>query len=357
MVITLLDENFMALKVIDEYESFIWTDRFNKYGDFEYYNTMSKEMFDLMKPGRYLINDQSEHMMIIEGTYIISNFEEGNHLRVVGRSLESLLDRRIIWNQTILNTGLQAGIKKIIDDAFINPAIPERKMDLLEFEESTDDRILELKIESQYTGDNIYDIMLDLCKDNDFGYKITRNENNKFVMKLYFGEDRSNKQEKNFVVTFSPFFDNITSSEYKENTDTLKNVTLVMGEGQGSARKTISIGTASGLLRRELYTDARDLSTTNGTTTIPLATYNNQLIQRGKEKLAENKTTMEFTGKVDTTRMFVFGKDFFIGDIVSFQDEYGNDARVRVDEIIFTEDSDGYTSYPAFVVMDREESK
>lgn len=352
MVITLLDNNFDAIKVIEQYESFIWTDRYSDFGDFEYYGGMDLELFNSMTPGRYLANDQSEHLMIIEGVEIISNYEEGNRLRITGRSLESLLDRRIVWSQTVLDTTLQNGIKTLINDAFINPSINERKIDNFEFKESQDEYITSLQIESQYTGDCIYDIIREICEVNGLGYKILKNENNNFVFELYYGNDHTSTQDKNLVITFSPYFDNITESDYKESTENLKNVTLVMGEGQGSARKTQVVGEGSGLTRRELYTDARDLSTSTSSGTISAEKYNNQLKQRGLEKLVENKMTKLFDGKVDTTNMFQYRRDFVVGDLVNFQDEYGNIARVRVEEIIFTDDKEGYTSYPSFTVLD-----
>ena len=92
-----LDTDFKAIAVIDLYESFIWTDRYCKYGDFEIYMAMSVEYLEYLKQDYYLINRNSEHVMIIEKIRISSDIEDGGHITVTGRSLESILDRRIIW--------------------------------------------------------------------------------------------------------------------------------------------------------------------------------------------------------------------------------------------------------------------
>ena len=115
-------------------------------------------------------------------------------------------------------------------------------------------------MDAQYTGDNLYDVIVDICKTPGIGFKITLNEANQFVFKLYNGTDRSYAQTKVPYVVFSPNFDNIINANYVESKAALKNVTLVGGEGEGVRRRYASVGNESGLARRELFTDARDIS-------------------------------------------------------------------------------------------------
>ena len=97
MEIYVLNTNFESVAVVDEFESLIWTDRYDEAGDFELYMSMDKRLLEYLRKDYYLWNADSEHMMIIEGINIVSDVEEGNKLIVSGRSLESILDRRIIW--------------------------------------------------------------------------------------------------------------------------------------------------------------------------------------------------------------------------------------------------------------------
>ena len=345
-----------------------------------------------------------------------------------------------------------------------------------------------MKIDTQYTGDNLYEIVNALCVANNIGFKITVNSSNQFVFKLYAGKDRSYDQFDNPYVVFSPNFDNILNTNYMESKSSLKNVTLVGGEGEGSARKYTGVGDTSGLERREMFTDARDLSSDvdepasdnfdfttyaakvydllsktivsnsifnsvlvdvsehvgriikisvpqfsltedqpTGYATVMLDAnlgyvstiqaweasstvgkgslsdveftipegakyiftsmysqgaidveiysgslddficnyikltrdeYIEQLRQRGKEKLAENVEVITFEGEADTSeRMFIYGQDFFVGDLVSVADDYGHDTKARILEVVTSENEDGSTSmYPTFSTIDYVDS-
>lgn len=355
MNIVLLDEKQIPIQMVDSYESFIWTDRYDSPGEFEYYNLVTKEILDIFKVGYYLMNDESDHMMIIEGIEVITDIESGDHVRITGRSVESLLERRIVWNQTTLKGNFQNGVKKILNENLISPKSADRKIDNFIFVDSEDKRITDLKIEAQYTGEDLNEVMIDLCQSEKIGYRILP-KNKMFYFSLYSGTDRSDAQSSIPKVTFSFDYDNIINIDYKEDHSTERNVALVAGEGEGSARKKTSIGNASGINRKELFVDARDISTTlEGGGELSSADYNKQLQQRGKEKLGEAKTEKTFEGEVDAEGLFKYNRDFFLGDIVNFYDKYGNKRRVRVSEMIFNETTDGYSVYPSFTVMDEEE--
>ena len=97
MELFVLNADFESIAVIDTYESMIWTDRYNAYGDFEIYFAMDENLLEYIKEDYYLWLKDSEHSMIIEDIKIDADTEEGNRLIVTGRSLESILERRIIW--------------------------------------------------------------------------------------------------------------------------------------------------------------------------------------------------------------------------------------------------------------------
>lgn len=354
MNIVLLDLNFEAVAIVDMFESFIWTDRFNEAGDFEFYSKASLENFNLFKQGYYLKMDDSNKLMIIEGIEIISDIDDGNKIRVVGRSLESLLDRRIIWEQTNVTGDIQSVIKKLLTDSILSPKIAERKINNFIFEESDDERITSINIEdSQFTGENVYDVVCALCQQYKVGFEITLDVNKNFVFRLYLGTDRTNDQTDVIAVIFSKSFDNIIDSSYVSDYVTYKNITLVAGEGEGTSRKTAVVGdkVSSGIDRRELFTDARDISSTTDSGTISASKYTKLLEKRGELKLDENNITIEFNGQVDADGLFRYGVDFFLGDLVHFYDEYNNGSKVRVDEMIFSWDSNGKNAYPSFVVL------
>lgn len=351
MNIWILNEKFMAVDILDTYESLIWTDRFNQYGDFEIYTAATVKALNNLKQNYYLWSSKSEHVMIIDTIETANNIEDGNYFIITGYSLEYILRRRIVWKQTVLTGSFQDGIKQLLDENIISPEIAERKIDNFIFEFSDDPAITGLTINAQFTGDDLYDVISNLCIAKDIGFKITLNDDNQFVFKLYAGADRSYKQFANPYVIFSPNFENIINSNFVTSNRNLKTVTLVAGEGEGANRKTavveIASGGGSGLTRREMFTDARDITTTTTDgSTVSEDDYNSQLNQRGLEYLSENTSISSFDGRIDTNSMYNYGEDFFMGDIVQMVDEYDNESRCRVTEFIHSHTTSGYESYP-----------
>lgn len=63
------------------------------------------------------------------------------------------------------------------------------------------------------------------------------------------------------------------------------------------------------------------------------ALYDLSLLNRGAEKLAEHGERTSFDGTVIPDLTYKFGVDYFLGDIVSVRDEFGNNQAVRVVEV------------------------
>ena len=354
MEILVLNTNFESVYIIDSFKSMIWTDRYNEYGDFEIYLTLTNnsDILKYLKEDYYLWLKESDHCMIIEDLAIDSDTEDGDHLIVTGRSLESILERRIIWGQKVLTGNLQDAIETLLNESIISPSITERKIDNFIFELSADPRVTELIIDAQFTGNNLYDVIKKLCQSNNLGFKIVLNDNNQFVFSLYAGADRSYNQNTNPWVVFYPDFGNIINSNFFTSKANLKNVTLVAGEGEGASRKTTTVGSGSGLNRRELFTDARDISSNvDGETSLTNEQYIAKLKARGNEKLSEHTVKTAFEGEVEATRLFKYGEDFFIGDIVQIVNEYGHEERTYISELIISQNEDGISIYPTFQII------
>ena len=357
MEVWILDTDFSSVSVLDTFESLIWTDRYREYGDFEIFAFPTSQLINDAKDDFYLYNPASEHAMIIEHHEVTTDIEEGPRFIVTGRSLESLLTRRIVWNQTTISGSLQNGIKKLITENFISPEVSERKITNFVFVDSTDPEITKLTHEQQYTGDIVYDVIVDLCNTYDIGFKVTLNiDKKRFEFSLYKGKDRSYAQETNPYVVFSPNYENIINSDYTHSIKDYKNVTRIGGEGVGVYRKMTTYGNASGLVRREIFTDARDISSkTDDGEVLSDQDYLNLLQQRGKENLAEYAVKEGFEGEVEASKMFIYGRDFFLGDCVQVQNEFGMSGTSLVSEIVFSQDKDGESVFPTFLSLQKED--
>lgn len=354
MELFVLNADFESIAVIDTYESMIWTDRYNAYGDFEIYFAMDESLLEYIKEDYYLWLKDSEHSMIIEDIKIDADTEEGNRLIVTGRSLESILERRIIWGQRIFSGNLQNAIQTMLNENIISPSVADRKIANFIFVPSTDSKITSLTIDNQYTGDDLYTVVKGLCEENNIGFKIVLTDDNQFAFSLYAGADRSYDQTENPYVVFSPNFENIINSNYFSSKAGYRNVTLVAGEGEGASRKTTVVGSASGLDRRELFTDARDISSDTEDGTLSDAEYIAQLRTKGLKNLADHMITTAFEGEVEVTRLFKYGEDFFIGDIVQIANEYGNENSAYISELIISNSDEGLSIYPTFKTISKE---
>jgi hypothetical protein len=352
MEIYVYTPDFINVCIIDTYQSFIWTDRLNEPGDFELYTPVTQKILDYCVEGNYLSIKDSEYTMIIENREIRTDLEDGPIITITGRSLESILGRRIIWSTTNLDGNLQNGIKTLINDNIISPSIADRAISNFVFKDSEDDKITSLTMDNQYTGDNLLEVIEELCSTNKIGFRILLNDDNEFEFELYAGVDMSYNQDTVPWIVFSPNYENLLNSVYKENTDECKNVALVAGEDQSENRVTRVVGEGSGLTRRELYVDARDLRSND----ISTSEYYQQLDERGKEKLNDCKVEKKFESECETTKQFEYGVDFKLGDIVQVENEYGIGAPARITEFIISDENDDMKRYPTFEIVEDEET-
>lgn len=353
----IMNEQFESIYLVDAAESLIWTERYCGYGDFEIYAMIDAELFSSTEQDYYAWRKGSDRLMIIDTRDIESDVAHGTHLKVQGVSLEHILTRRIVWNQIRLNGKIEGQIQKLLNENIINPSDSKRRIPNFRFIASGDPRIDAISIDETFTGDNIYDVVNELCATYDLGWRVTYNPNgNTFDFQLYDTTDRSYSQNTKPYVVFSPGFDNIISSNYYESNRDAKNVALVAGEdtGVGTNRKTVTVDTANktGLHRREMFVDARDIqSERHDESVMTPAEYNQALRTRGLKYLDEAKEQNLFEGEVEASQTFVYGVDFVLGDTVQIRDEYGIEAKARIDEIIFSEGADGRSVVPTFAMV------
>ena len=334
--------------IIEEPTSAIWTRRYNKPGEFEIYTPATAELLAIIAEDCFITRDDNNGVMVVERVELATDAENGDFVKISGRSADCLMDRRIILEQTTLSGRVDRAIYKIIDENAINPANPARALPLtMDIPDAMADTI-----SAQHTGTNLLTAVEEICAAYGLGFRVVSDSTTQIVLRveLYVGKDRSAAQAVNSPVYFSPEFENLISSSYAFDMTGYKNVAVVAGEGEGKARKRAMIGEASGLLRRELYVDARDMSTNEGE--ISEAEYAAQLEARGVEKLAETWTTEAFSGEVDTVNTFELDVDYTVGDIVTVENEYGIRVDTRIAAIPEYWDENGYSTDCVFEGME-----
>lgn len=373
MKVDVLNRDLEVVGICDRCESLIWTERYREASDFEIYCPATAELFDLYKKKNYLMADTSSKLMVIDTVNYNNTFEEGGNITVSGKSLEYLLHKRIIAQETVLEGNVQNGVKKLLDENMISPENEARKIPNFKFEVSTDSRItaLEFEEEVQYWGENLYDTVCEICKMFDLGFEVYLDGDDMFVFRLYFGVDRTYDQTDNQVVIFSPKYGNLISSQYYTTSSEVKTSALVLGEARDIEQtfedNDVEVtrvvptqyhvwieGEATGLDREELYVDQTSLSMFVKDIQVPPDKYKNRLKQKGETALDDTKEQTTIEAEVDYFGQFKFGEDYYLGDVLEVENDLEMTMKVRITEIVRCTDLTGEHENPAFVPITEE---
>lgn len=346
----LLSESFVRLAVVDSYKSLIWTNRYLGFGDFELVVPALEPLADLLVPDRYLKLDGEDSAMIIERTEYAESPEDGYLKVVTGRSLESIPARRVVWLPRKFNGSLQSSVKTLIDDNLIASASAFRNIPNFSFALSSDPAITSLVLDDQLFGENLYDVLIDICESNDISFRIKMPTVGIFVFELFSGVDRTYSQSVRAPVVFSPRFDNLVNSKSIFDVSEYKTSAIVEG-----ADNIIGVWDSpaypSGILRREIYVDATSVKQTVDGVTTPIADYNKILAQKGLNELYKNPQRFFFDGETADTELYQYGVHFNLGDTVQLENEVGDQGVSRVIEYIRSQEAGEYKAYPTFAAI------
>ena len=341
----LLDKNLKRIEIIEQYRSFIWTNRYYTPGDFELYTPATKSLLAKIKRDYFIMrSDDLTQAMIIQNYTITTDVENGDYLTITGKSLKSILERRIIWPQTTINGNLETQMRKLVTQNAISPTDSNRVISRLELGSTIG---LTQTIKAQYTGDNLSEVLAEIGQTYGIGHDVKLDyENKKFKFVLLQGKNRSYNQSVNARVVFSNAFENLLTTNYAYNSENFKSLVYVAGEGQGKNRKTVQVGTGNDLNRFEIYVDARDVSSNEGA--IGTNEYNQLLFERGVQELADKTINEEVSGEVVSNFTYKLNQNYYLGDIVEVRNAYGVRMAPRIIEVIECHDENGYTCVPTF---------
>jgi hypothetical protein len=198
------------------------------------------------------------------------------------------------------------------------------------------------QISAKISLTSLYDLVKNLGDTFSFGFRFYKiPDQSKLYFVFYSGNDRTTSQTTFTPVIFGPSFDNLQNiSEYTSYKD-YKNVAIVFSNNGVRTVYGIGVNTAvSGFDRRVMYVDASDITLAAGTD------LNNALDQRGLEALGKQKSIFAFDGEITTDNTYKYKEDYYLGDLVEFQNTDGITNIMRVTEQIFISDAEGVRSYP-----------
>lgn len=287
--------------------------------------------------------------------YIIQHIEftqvnGENLLEVVAFSLNYLLSFRHIYPQQVFYGTNEEAIRYFVTNNLISPSQANRKIDNFIL-----GQINNIGTTDTYSnsGGNLLEFCMQLANEAGGTIDVYVDHNTrKFVMEIVRGLDRSADQSVNPRVVFSEEYDNVLQQNYFRSLINYRNAAIIAGEGEGIDRVIVDQNNRSGLDRRELFVDARDLQSTykdddDNDITLTPQQYTNTLLSRGNNQLLEVRQTETFESVVDD-RQYVYGRDYFLGDIVSIKsDELNIIAHVPVYSVKITSNENGVTVVPS----------
>ncbi len=192
-----MNTSFERLAEIDDYISFIWTNRYYSAGDFELCVVANAENMALLQKWFYVVRDDDENVGIIEHLFVKHDDDAGTVIVVSGRFLPSILGRRVIAVQTNVSGAVSNCINTLINQNVISPTIATRTIPnfiLGSYSFNT-------TMYAQYTGDNLLETISSICMTYGLGFKVTLNDQHQFVFQLYKGVDHTYDQNVNPYVS------------------------------------------------------------------------------------------------------------------------------------------------------------
>lgn len=382
MQLFVLDKSFEAVSLCDTFSSLIWTERYSGYGDFELYLPASMANINMFPRGFYLwlieppVLDKNgqkietrNDVMIIEKTELSTDIEDGDQLIVSGRSLESLLLRRVIPKKVKYESiDPREIIKTILNENIINPSEPARKIpnfkiaiDSSERPDVKDKRIYE------FDGDYVYDAIKTICDDHDWGFSLDLKSDDHWktsylAFSTVYGTDHSYEQTDNPYMVFSPRFDNLISSDTIEDDTEFFNSAYVASTEEtkdNATRRLIKYvpnnsGRSGWDIRETFYTDSDAKLNDADNHPRPDHDIYPELEKYGRDELKTQKSNDSFNAEIALLDSVKYHRDYDIGDIIQFDNAYGVNKTARITEYVRNEDDNGYREYPTFTPLSTE---
>ena len=336
MILEIFNKERERIGMIKQYISARYANKYNGIGTF----TIKVPVVD--DSVRYLIIDNYVLLDIdVMGviTYRSKLTTATTEITVSGYIASHILTYRTFLKTQVFNGTIEDICGQMVANNFITPEDERRKIDYVKVESKVGSG--ESK-QVQKTGGNIEEAIESLLavENKGFSFKPTIAKFNEetdsltnishFTFEVLEPIDRSfANTQGNVPVVFSMELKNLEELSFTEDANEYKNVAVVAGTGEGEDRVLLEVGDleASGVDRKELYVDARDVSKTKYVDSteviIPDNEYREMLQSRGNEYLQDYVTFVDMDGKivVEGNTANKYGKDYFLGDIVSVVDD------------------------------------
>lgn len=353
MNIYTLDELLFKDRVVDDYISLTWAERFWEFGDFELSLVSTSTTRSVFTPGTMLVIDKSRRVMVVEQVENKDDSEGRYVLTATGRSLEAILLSRSTRNMpgtgiedTLVLTDVPMTIARnmfnwICRTNSVSPQdnIPYLQSGSLYPASTIPESIDPVTYEVQHGA--LYDTLNEISSTYGFGFRLClAPEGGKLYFDFYMGDNRTSSQTTFPTVIFSPDMDTLTEVSDLTTAMDEKNVAYV--SSANGSMMVYAIGTDP-----SISGFARKVVNVRVDSDLPAGTELNTLLEReGMKELAKWRPLIGFDGEVPENSGFEYDKDYRMGDLVEMRNFDGVINTMRVSEQIFVSDTTGVRSYP-----------
>jgi microcystin-dependent protein len=335
MELYIYNKELDLMGVFDTANAVIWNRRYYAPGEFEIHTAATEIALYLIQKQYLVAKPDSVEFGIIENV-TIEQTEEGEFIKATGRFGSSILARRIVFETTIISDTVENAMRSLVYDNVINPDIAARAISNIEL--GTLNSFAET-VQFQVSYRNLLSTLTGLAETSGIGYRLRFDPAlQKFYFETYKALDRSAGQSVNSRAIFSNDYDNLLTSLYQTSDMEISNVALVGGEGEGTDRKMVVVGTGSGADRYEVFVNAKEVRMEDGITE---PDYYAMLAQKGAESLLPS--IEYFEGSVLPEGNLIYKTDYDLGDIVTIENVKWNK---RID-VQITEITEVYDEYGA----------
>ncbi|EPF4364173.1 TPA: siphovirus ReqiPepy6 Gp37-like family protein [Enterococcus faecalis] len=267
-------------------------------------------------------------------------------ITISGKSLFAKSGKRIVYRIYNQTKRPELICYDHLRNEVVSPSDAKRKINYLSVEQPP--AITNSNISYQNSYGNVEEEIEGLCESYNFGFdeipisngRIGSTSNGQVGTNIRFRKS----EDVSSVVQFSAEFENVTNESLEKNNYDEATTALIYGEGEGKVRKHTQVNNnLSGLERKEIYVDARDLQQTVDDVKMPDAQYIATLQSRGKEKLTEQPRVLALNGTINLNdSLFVYGRDYKLGDRVKRISSFGYSDTVVLNSVTQTWDEKGY---------------
>lgn len=364
MEVYTLSPTFVTDDVIENFESFIWNERYTAAGDTTLKVPTTTVMKNKLKEGTFLWLPGSQEVM-----QILSQLDEKGILTATGSSLTSFLGQRIVrntWNPESKYWELTGTPAQIMTEIVRQMTIAGGMMDgsgILA--EGAREIIPELAIGNVASGDvvtiaveygNVYDQVKKIADTFNTGFKMYPTGASELGYNLIFdtynGVDRTDEQDVFTPVVFEPASDSLTNVKGLRSIAGYKNVAYAFAPSIPAGAPTYGVAysddsiLATGFDRRSLLVDASDVNEIPaGTTLVDI------LNQKAKDALANNNYVKLLDGEIVPQLTYKYGLDYNLGDLISLRSNSLESQKARITEFIRSQDRTGERAYPTLTVI------